>query len=79
MKLPNATATPSISDAVSDQPHIRSTDELTPSVRPLPTPLSCSSIDSTWNFGVKGNQRPDPPTARDRPFLQPAGNVILSN
>src|SRR3954466_6224548 len=65
--------------AVTRQPHIRSPDELTASVRPLPTPLSCSPIDSTWNFGVKGNQRPDPPTARDRPFMQPAGNVTLSN
>src|SRR3954471_778295 len=65
--------------AVTHQSHIRSPDEVTASVRPLPTPLSCSPIDSTRNFGVKGNHRPDPPTARDRPFMQPAGNVTLSN
>src|SRR4051812_28660400 len=65
--------------AVTHQSHIRSPDEVTASVRPLPTPLSWSPIDSTRNFGVKGNQRPDPPTARDRPFMQPAGNVTLSN
>src|SRR4051794_2091415 len=65
--------------AVTHQSHIRSPDEVTASVRPLPTPLSWSPIDSTRNFGVKGNHRPDPPTARDRPFMQPAGNVTLSN
>src|SRR3954447_15242297 len=65
--------------AVTHQSHIRSPDEVTASVRPLPTPLSWSPIDSTRNFGVKGNHRRDPPTARDRPFMQPAGNVTLSN
>jgi hypothetical protein len=53
MKLPNATATPSISDVVSRQPHIRSPDEVTASVRPLPTRLSWRPIDSKRRFGVK--------------------------
>src|SRR3954470_18956744 len=65
--------------AVTHQSHIRSPDEVTASVRPLPTPLSWSPIDSIRNFGVKGNHRRDPPTAHDRPFMQPAGNVTLSN
>src|SRR3954447_10926299 len=82
MKLPNATATPSISDAVSGHPSAahtvtRRSDGI--SSPPLSTPLSCSPIDSIRNFGVKGNHRRDPPTARDRPFMQPAGNVTLSN
>src|SRR3954468_2953798 len=82
MKLPNATATPSISDAVSGHPSAahtvtRRSDGI--SSPPLPTPLSWSPIDSTRNFGVKGNHRRDPPTACDRPFMQPAGNVTLSN
>src|SRR5215212_9887487 len=53
MKLPNATATSSISDAVSRQPHIRSPDEVTTSVRPLPTPLLWRPSDSKRRFGVK--------------------------
>src|SRR6476620_5028004 len=53
MKLVKASATPSTSDAVSRQRHIRSRDELTVSFRPL-EPISDNLIESTQGSSVKG-------------------------
>src|SRR3954470_22081339 len=83
MKLPNATATSSISDAVSRQPHIRSPDEMTTSVRPLPTPLLWRSSDSKRRFGVKseplGVLRRPHSSERSCRYAGPVRNLTLSN
>src|SRR5215212_11710912 len=83
MKLPNATATSSISDAVSRQPHIRSPDEVTTSVRPLPTPLLWRPSDSKRRFGVKseplGVLRRPHPSERSCRHAGPMRNLTLSN
>src|SRR4051794_30205603 len=83
MKLPNATATSSISDAVSRQPHIRSPDEVTTSVRPLPTPLVWRPSDSKRRFGVKseplGVLRRPHPSERSCRHAGPVRNLTLSN
>src|SRR4051812_24368159 len=69
--------------AVSRQPHIRSPDEVTASVRPLPTPLLWRRSDSKRRFGVKseplGVLRRPHPSERSCRQTEPVRNLTLSN
>src|SRR4051812_10531790 len=69
--------------AVTRQPHIRSPDEVTTSVRPLPTPLLWRRSDSKRRFGVKseplGVLRRPHPSERSCRQTEPVRNLTLSN